>query len=125
MRSITRGQWAEELACKFLQRAGLKLVERNFRCSGGEIDLVMRDQRTLVFVEVRYRRQQRFGGAAASINQRKQQRITLAASLYLQRQPANSRQPRCRFDVVLLSGDVKDTDTQPAAIEWIKQAFGF
>ena len=64
---------------------GLRLVERNFRCKGGEIDLIMQDGSTLVFVEVRKRADQRHGGAAASVTPAKQARLILAAQLYLQR----------------------------------------
>ncbi|MDD5241397.1 MAG: YraN family protein [Sulfuricella sp.] len=110
-----RGVEAEQLAAKFLQRQGLQLIETNYRCRFGEIDLVCRDRDVLVFVEVRLRESDAFGGAAASITGRKQHKITLAARHYLQRQTA---MPACRFDVVLLRG-LRDND-----IEWIKNAFG-
>jgi len=110
-----KGAEAERLAAAFLQRQGLKLVETNYRCRFGEIDLVCKDQNTLVFVEVRLRGNEAFGGAAASITARKQHKLVLTARHYLQRLRAS---PACRFDVVLLRG-LRDND-----IEWIRNAFG-
>ena len=98
-----RGQIAEDRALAHLQRAGLKLVCRNYRTpgrGGGEIDLILREPGgTLVFVEVRSRGSADFGGAGASIGRVKQRRIVLAARHYLASQ---SSHPPCRFDVVLL-----------------------
>lgn len=108
------GAEAEQLAATFLQRQGLKLVETNYRCRFGEIDLICHDQDTLVFVEVRLRGNEAFGGAAASITDRKQHKLVLAARHYLQRLRTT---PACRFDVVLLRG-LRDND-----IEWIRNAF--
>lgn len=109
------GAIAEQLAAAFLQRQGLKLVETNYRCRFGEIDLVCNDRGTLVFVEVRLRGNEAFGGAAASITAGKQHKLVLTARHYLQRLRAA---PACRFDVVLLRG-LRDND-----IEWIRNAFG-
>lgn len=109
------GAEAEQLAATFLQRHGLKLVETNYRCRFGEIDLVCKDQNTLVFVEVRLRGSDAFGGAAASITAGKQHKLVLAARHYLQQLRTS---PACRFDVVLLRG-LRDND-----IEWIRNAFG-
>ena len=109
-----RGDAAEDQALAFLLAAGLQLVERNYRTpgrGGGEIDLVMRDRdRTLVFVEVRQRASQAFGGAGGSISATKQQRIIFAARHYLLRLPSP---PPCRFDVVLVE----------ASVQWFKAAF--
>ena len=94
------GDAAEDRALAHLQASGLKLVARNYRTpgrGGGEIDLVMRDAGTLVFVEVRRRASARFGGAAASIVSAKQRRIVFAARHFIARLPAP---PPCRFDVV-------------------------
>lgn len=117
--TTARGQLAEDAALAYLQAQGLKLVERNYRTpgrGGGEIDLIVRDRDgSLVFVEVRSRNTDRFGGAAGSIGQTKQQRIVLAARHYLMRMVAP---PPCRFDVVLV-----DSSRSPAAIEWLKAAF--
>jgi putative endonuclease len=116
--SRTLGEQAEEAALHHLQQHGLTQVARNFRCRQGEIDLVMRHGATHVFVEVRYRSQARFGGAAASVDYRKQQRIITAAQFFLQRHPQAARGP-CRFDVIAVSPG-------PAGgwrIDWIQNAF--
>ncbi len=109
-----RGDRAEHLAEKYLHAQGLKTVQRNFRTRLGEIDLVMRDGATLVFVEVRLRSSQEYGGAAASVGHSKQQRIIAAAQQYLS---GHTSPPPCRFDVVLLN------QLDVAGIEWIKNAF--
>lgn len=107
------GAAAEELAARHLLNHGLRIVERNFRVRGGEIDLIARDGKDLVFVEVRLRTHGGFGGAGASITVQKQQRLILAARHYLQTHGEQS----CRFDCVLLNAlDAK-------AVEWIKGAF--
>lgn len=113
-----RGDEAEQAALRYLAARGLKVVTRNFRCRRGEIDLVMLDGATHVFVEVRYRSGSRFGGAAESVDRRKQQRVIIAAQYYLQRHPQAARGP-CRFDVTAVS---------PAPdggwhIDWIQNAF--
>jgi putative endonuclease len=108
-----QGALGEALAERHLVDRGLRIVARNYRCRGGEIDLVADDRGTLVFVEVRMRRNARFGGAAASIDARKQARIVLAARHYL----LGKRERPCRFDVVLLSG------ASPSSLEWIRDAF--
>ena len=100
--AVAVGRDSEARAQRFLQQHGLTLVEKNFRCRGGEIDLIMRDQHMLVFVEVRFRKDQRFGGAAASVGPVKQQRLWRSASTYLMRFP---RLPACRFDLVAIEGD--------------------
>ena len=93
------GARAELLAAQFLVARGLTIVTRNFRCRRGEIDLIARDGDTLVFVEVRFRSSQSFGGAGASITAAKCARLTAAANFYLSRLRA---EPPCRFDAVLL-----------------------
>lgn len=105
------GEKAEALAAEFLAARGMTIVERNFRRRCGELDLIARDGDTLVFVEVRLRTRNDFGGAAASITARKRARMAAAASLYLARL---SRTPPCRFDAVLL--DKIDI----SRIEWLK-----
>jgi putative endonuclease len=94
-------QW-EEQALVFLQSRGLKLVERNFRCRGGELDLIMRAGAVLVFVEVRQRSAGDYGGAAASITPAKVRRLVVAAQTWMLRLPS---QPACRFDVVTVDGE--------------------
>ena len=109
-----RGDAGEDRALAHLQAAGLRLVSRNYRTpgrGGGEIDLVMREpDGTVVFVEVRSRSSQAWGGAGASIGATKQRRIVFAAQHFLLRLGA---QPPCRFDAVLLEPD----------ISWIRSAF--
>lgn len=108
------GTRAEDAAAEFLVRRGLALVERNWRCRFGEIDLVMRDGATLVFVEVRMRSGSSFGGAAASITPAKRARIVASARHYL---TTLGTVPPCRFDAVLLAGN------RAGEIEWLKGAF--
>lgn len=104
------GEAAEDAALDYLQQRGLKLVQRNFRCKGGEIDLILLQQDTLVFVEVRKRADARYGGAAASVTARKQARLLLAAQFYLQRYRTP---PACRFDVIAFDG---------SQVNWIRNA---
>ncbi len=111
------GYQGEANALRHLQAAGLKLITRNYRCPGGELDLVMLDQQTLVFVEVRFRRDRNFGGALASINTRKQQRLLLAAQRFLQTH-REYQKLRARFDVVSLEGNAG-----APKLQWIKDAF--
>jgi putative endonuclease len=106
------GAQAELIAAQYLQGQGLKLVEANYRCRFGEIDLIMRESDTLVFAEVRQRSRNDFGGAAASIDTRKQQRIILTAQHFLASLPSP---PPCRFDALLLD--------KTGTVEWIKGAF--
>lgn len=114
---IEQGREAEQLAAEFLQRQGLRPVARNYRCRSGEIDLIMQDREGLVFVEVRFRRHTRFGGAAASVDRNKQLKLLRAAQHYLLRQDAFNRP--CRFDVVAV---MPGRDGAPE-FEWIKNAF--
>ncbi len=122
----SRGDAAESAALAYLQRAGLRLVETNYRTpgrGGGEIDLILRaPDGTLVFVEVRQRASQSHGGAAASISPVKQQRIILAARYYLMR---FASPPPCRFDVVLVHGALQGSTPapMPTQIEWLQAAF--
>lgn len=113
-RGRARGVGAEKehLARRYLEAQGLRHVAHNVRCRLGEVDLVMRDAQTLVFVEVRYRRSLRFGGAAASIDHRKRSRLVAAAAFFLQRRPIDLP---CRFDVVAIGAGNR--------IEWIQNAF--
>ncbi|EGV49895.1 YraN family protein [Candidatus Endoriftia persephone] len=110
---LIRGEQAERLACRHLQAEGLRLLERNYRTKQGEIDLVMQDGNSLVFVEVRYRKSDNFGSAAESITAAKRAKLIAAANHYLLRQTDRPS----RFDVVAISGD------QPPGVEWIRNAF--
>lgn len=109
---LAAGREAEARACAHLRTHGLRLVEKNFRCRGGEIDLIMRDGEYLVFVEVRFRSRRDFGGAAASVTAGKQGRLTVAAQHYLLKLRTL---PPCRFDIVALQAGT--------APEWIRDAF--
>ena len=106
------GRDAESRAADFLHARGLQIVERNWRCRFGEIDLVARDGRTLVFVEVRARSSRAHGGAAESISTAKRRRLTATANFYLARR--RTQQP-CRFDALLIEAEGR--------IEWIRNAF--
>lgn len=116
LNSGERGAWAEELACRYLLGRGLEILERNYRCKLGEIDVVARDGDTIAFVEVRYRSRNDFGTPAQSIDRRKQRRIVATAEHYL----AWRRQSRapCRFDVVCIAPDGPNDD-----VTWIRDAF--
>lgn len=111
------GQLAEEFAQRHLQHHGLRLLCRNWTCRSGELDLVMLDGDTVVFVEVRYRRHAAWGGALESVDLRKQQKLIKAAQLFLQAHGRWAKHP-CRFDVVAITapGQAKD-------LNWIRNAF--
>jgi putative endonuclease len=109
---LLRGESAEEQAHNFLVDKGLKPVSRNFRCKQGELDLIMTDQQTLVIVEVRFRKTDKYGSAAESITRAKQSRIIAATHVYLASQKTDCP---IRFDVVAISGN--------GNIDWIQNAF--
>ncbi len=108
--SQQQGRAAELAVLAYLKRQGLKLVQANFSCPAGEIDLIMRARDTLVFIEVRERAGGDYGGAAASVGPVKQGRIVRAAQVYLQR---FEDEPACRIDVVTIEG---------SEITWLKGA---
>lgn len=110
-----KGNDSEQYAASYLQQQHLTLLQKNYRCRFGEIDLIMRDGATLVFIEVRMRSSDAFGGAAASITSSKQMKLLHTARHYISRLNA---EPACRFDVVLLSG------ADGRKVEWLKNAFG-
>ncbi len=95
--AVSLGQSAETKAAHFLKQQGLRIIEKNYRCKGGEIDIVAQDGPTLIFVEVRYRKSSRFGTPAETVTLKKQQRVIKAAKLYLLRL---KQVPPCRFDVI-------------------------
>lgn len=109
-----QGRLAEDFACRYLQQRGLSLLARNYHCRRGEIDLIMKERDSIVFVEVRYRRNARFGTAAETVDRAKQSRLIAAAGYYLLCHAESARRP-CRFDVVSI--------TAPAAVQWIRDAF--
>lgn len=112
--SSEKGAYFETLALDYLQQQGLTLFARNVSCRFGELDLVCQQQKQWVFVEVKYRKNNSFGGAAAAVTLQKQQKLRQTAAWFLQQQRS---QAACRFDVVAISGD------SPYQIEWIKNAF--
>ena len=109
------GERHEREAEALLQASGLKLIARNWHCRFGEIDLIMQDGATLVFVEVRKRSSERFGGAIASIGVQKQAKLRRAMELYLSTLP---RTPECRVDAVLFDGKAGSSP------QWEKNIFG-
>ena len=111
------GAMAEALACRHLGEQGLRLLARNYRCRHGEIDLIMRDGSTIVFVEVRLRNRTDFGSGAESVGAKKQARILASAEHYLQRHA--TLLVGCRFDVVSIRR-IGDTHQ----LRWIRSAFG-
>jgi putative endonuclease len=111
------GDRAEAIAAAHLARHGVRTVARNYRCRLGEIDLVCDDAGALVFVEVRLRRSAGYGGAGASIDFRKRQRIVAAARHYLALHAGRAGDRPCRFDAVLLDG------LDETRVEWIRNAF--
>ncbi len=108
---LRKGDSAEALAQQWLKKQGLALVDKNYRCKAGEIDLIMQDGSTLVFVEVRYRSNPDFGSAIDSVTPAKQQKLLRTAQHYLQRL---SQTPACRFDIIGINAQKQ--------IQWIKNA---
>lgn len=124
------GAFAEELACQYLSAQGLTLLARNYRRRSGEIDLIMQEGDTLIFIEVRYRKQANFGHCLETICLRKQVKLIKTAQQYL-RYAAISPETCCRFDVVAVfpsfkSNPYKNLNTSQhhtTQVEWIKNAF--
>ncbi|MCQ4262407.1 YraN family protein [Stutzerimonas stutzeri] len=115
--SQSSGRSAEMLALDHLRDKGLRLLERNWSCRSGELDLVMLDGDTVVFVEVRYRRHAAWGGALESVDTRKQQKLIKAAQFFLQKESRWAKHP-CRFDVVAIAAAGHTQD-----LNWIRNAF--
>lgn len=107
-----KGLEAEQHARQYLCEQGLRFIQARYQCRFGEIDLIMRDNTHLIFVEVRYRRHSGFGGAAASVDQHKRRKLTLTAEHYLQ---TLKKRENARFDVIAI--DARN------AINWIQNAF--
>lgn len=112
-----KGQAFEDLALAHASKAGLKLVERNFNCRHGELDLIMREREIVVFIEVRYRRSSSFGGPLDSVGTSKQARLIKTAGIFLQTHPELAKRP-CRFDVMAICGSIEKPD-----INWQRNAF--
>ncbi|WP_058511736.1 YraN family protein [Legionella steelei] len=111
-----KGRIAEEKALAYLKKQGLKLMTQNYSCRLGEIDLIMRDQEELVFIEVRSRVSAQFGGGIASVTYAKKQKILKTATYYLLKHK--------KYDQFALRFDVVSIDGTSATINWIKDAFG-
>ena len=117
--TVERGRIAEDIACDYLNNQfGLALLDRNYRTPHGEIDLIMKDGDTTVFIEVRSRTRQSFMETLETIDRNKCMRIIQSSEYYLQRQVSNYNEVKCRFDVVTLNGPL-----ETATLEWIKDAF--
>lgn len=109
-----KGQHAEKIACEYLQQQGLVLIDKNYHCRLGEIDLIMEHDDTLVFVEVRYRKNNLYGDAKESVTYKKQQKLQKAALHFLQQH----KNRNARFDVIAITGENKQQ-----SFEWIQNAF--
>lgn len=116
MNTREAGARYEAQALAHLQASGLRLIARNVTYRQGELDLVMHDGATVVFVEVRYRRRADAGSGAESVGAAKRAKLIRAAGLFLAAHPALARQP-CRFDVVSLGGDASEVDWRRAAFD--------
>lgn len=111
------GNRAEQQACDYLKAQGVKIIERNYCCRGGELDIIAKQQQTLLFIEVRHRSQSRYGGALASVDYHKQQHLYHAAQCYMQHKQLNPARLSIRFDIIAIEGD-------PSELQWVKNAFG-
>lgn len=114
---LRRGHEAELRACRYLVKQGLVSLDNNYRTPYGEIDLIMQQDDTIVFVEVRYRRSEAFGQAYETVDGRKQNKLRASAEYYLQRHRARAQRP-CRFDILGYSRTLEDDSAT-----WIQNAF--
>lgn len=121
---LIKGKSAEKIACEHLIKNGLKLIETNFYSRFGEIDLIMQHKQTLVFIEVRYRNNNDYGGAEASITQSKQSKVRKTALHYMQKK---GRELNCRIDVIAISdtdrSNHNNLNKNTLDINWIQNAF--
>lgn len=115
MKTTDRGQLTEQACCDYLQQQGLRLVEQNYRTRGGEIDLIMREGDTWVFVEVRFRKNARYGSAVESVTAAKQQRILRTVEHYCQQHGITQA---VRIDIVGMQYDHR----QQYRFDWIQNA---
>lgn len=116
---LTKGGHFEHQACIWLEQQGLELLQRNYSCRYGEIDMIMKDQQQLVFVEVRYRKHIQYGGAVASVDWRKQKKILKTAAFFLAK-GGKFTNLSCRFDVVAAQANPNNAKLYWT---WIKNAF--
>ena len=110
------GRWAEIKSLNYLKKRGLKFISKNFHGPGGEIDLIMRENNTIVFIEVKCRSNNEFYHPVEAIDKNKCKRITCTGEYFLLNNKLNDSE--CRFDVILITGN-----KQIHEIEWIKNAF--
>ena len=113
------GQEVEKLASAYLSQHHLTIIEFNFSCKCGEIDLIMQEKDTIVFVEVRYRRSNAYGSSIETVDRRKQQKLLKTAEFYLQKKYQHSP---CRFDVI---GAHIDYESGKLRFDWVKYAFSY
>lgn len=125
---IEKGKHYEQRAIQFLEKHGLKLIEKNYRCKAGEIDAIMLDKKNdmLVFVECRYRKHKnftnRYASALESVDYRKQQKLLRTARYFLHCAPFELKDKACRFDVIAIDENEHHASS-PKKVEWIKNAF--
>lgn len=112
------GKVTEKFAAEYLLQQNLVLLEQNFHSKYGEIDLIMLDGETYVFVEVKYRKNDNYGGSLMAVSRSKQEKIRFCTKFYLQQKQLNEYNTPCRFDIVALEGDIKKPK-----INWLKNAF--
>ncbi len=112
------GEHWEQFAQDYLAKHGLSLLDKNFHSRHGEIDLIMKDADYLVFIEVKYRKNNQFGGAISAVSASKQQKLHKTAQFFLHQQGLNEYNTHCRFDVVAIEGD-----PHLPKIHWLKNAF--
>ncbi|MGH1542034.1 MAG: YraN family protein [Arenicella sp.] len=118
----TIGDRAESIAQEYLQKQGLRFVDKNFHCRQGEIDLIFKDKDTLVFIEVRYRKNSQYGHSFETVTQKKQQKILTAARHYLHKHKL-TESVSSRFDVIGI--DDNNNSHSNEKINWIKNAFSY
>lgn len=111
-----KGNQYEDLAAKHVKSAGLEIVQRNFSCKKGEIDIIAKQGERLIFIEVRFRKSAHFGSAANTVNKQKQQKIRYTAEYYLKQNQLNINHVATRFDIIAFDGG-------PQQIRWLKAAF--
>lgn len=111
------GRFYETKAENFLKQNDCRLVEKNYSCRFGEIDLIMENKKELLFIEVRYRNNSQHGEAFETVNTQKQKKLIQTAEIYLQKHP-KYRKHHCRFDVISITGPDENLHT-----DWIKDAF--
>ena len=119
IQSRSVGKEMESLACRYLQQQNLVLIERNYACKLGEIDLIMRDNDFLVFVEVRFRRSHDYGLPIATVSNSKRYKLLRTASYYLQQHQLSDK-IACRFDIIAIWYNQQ----QQLEVDWVKSAFG-